>query len=47
MSQTLRDARRFEEGIETFIRPEDRPAFAAQMMPVLVLMMPSMPLVER
>ena len=27
MSQTLRDARRFEEGIETFIRPEDRPAF--------------------
>lgn len=27
MSQTLRDARRYEEGIETYIRPEDRPGF--------------------
>ncbi len=27
MSQALRDARRFEEGIETFIKPEDRPVF--------------------
>ena len=27
MSQALRDARRYEEGIETYIKPEDRPGF--------------------
>ena len=27
MSQALRDARRYEEGVETYIKPEDRPGF--------------------